>query len=79
MNMLAKKNFKYLKNKEKEKESLIFEKKLKIFFSVMKSNFNDIFKILFFLNIFENNLSMFKRELPAEKDTMFCLYVTSHA
>ena len=46
--MLAKKKFKYLKNKEKEKESLIFEKKLKIFFSVMKSNFNDIFKILFF-------------------------------
>ena len=59
----------------------------------MKNNFKDIFKILkksFFFknkfiyfifkkNIFENNLSMFKRELPAEKDTMFYLYVTSHA
>ena len=39
----------------------------------MKCTFKDIFKILkknyyyFLKNIFENNLSMFKRELPAEK------------
>ena len=56
----------------------------------MKSIFKDIFKILkkiisfkiflfYFLNIFENNFSMFKRELSAEKDTIFYLYVTSHA
>ena len=31
---------------------------------------------LYFKNIFENNFSTFKRELPAEKDTILYLYVT---
>ena len=30
-------------------------------------------------NIFENNFYMVKRELPAEKDNIFYLYVTWHA
>ena len=50
-----------------------------IFFNVMKSTFKDIFKILkknffsklnfyyFLKNIFENNVSIFKREQPAKK------------
>ena len=48
----------------------------------MKSTFKDIFKILkkcfifYLLNSFENNFYMVKRELPAEKDTLFYLYVT---
>ena len=32
--------------------------------------------VLYLKNIFENNFSMFKRELPAEKDTSIYLYVT---
>ena len=42
--------------------------KKKLFFS--KKNF------IYFLNIFENNFYMVKRELLAEKDTIFYLYVT---
>ena len=42
-------------------------------------NFNT-FRIIFFFsyfsNIFEINFYMVKRELPAEKDTTFYLYVT---
>ena len=34
---------------------------------------------LFFYNIFKNNFYMVKRELPAEKDTIFYLYVALHA
>ena len=31
--------------------------------------------IFYFLNIFENNFYMVKKEQPAEKDTIFYLYV----
>ena len=48
----------------------------------VKIIFKNVFKILkknlYFKNIFKNNLSMFKRELPAEKYTLFYLDVTSH-
>ena len=57
------------------------------FFSIMESTFKVIFQILeknyffqklnffyfYFENIFENNFYMVKRELPAEKDTIFYL------
>ena len=52
-----------IKNRRKWRgvaRTLIFEKK----------------NILYFFNIFENNYYMVKRELPAEKDTIFYLYVT---
>ena len=39
--------------------------------------FKNILKML--KNILENNFYMVKRELPAEKDTIFYLYVTWHA
>ena len=70
-------------------KNLIFEK-TNFFFSILKISLKVLFIILkkkyffqklnviylFFKNIFENNFYMVKRELPAEKDTIFYLYVT---
>ena len=47
---------------------------LKVLFLILKKKI--FFNFFFILNILENNFYMVKRELPAEKNTIFYLYVT---